>query len=437
MRTKILALSLAGMLATIGTATVYAATDVNFWHSMEGALGDRVNALVDDFNKSQSDYVVHAIYKGSYGESMNAGIAAFRAGNAPDILQVFEVGTATMMYAKGAIQPVQEMTEQIGDPINPDDFLGAVASYYSSPEGKLVSMPFNSSTPVFYYNKDAFKKAGLDPEAPPKTWDEVAEAGKKLRAAGLECGYTTSWPAWIQLETFGAWHNVPYASKDNGFKGLDARLQVDQPLYVRHMKFLAGMAKDGSFTYGGRGDAPNGLFTSGKCGMFTGSSGNRANIIKVGQFNFGTSSLPYHSDAPGAPQNTIIGGASLWVFAKKSPEVYKGVTRFFKFISSPEKAAQWHQVTGYVPVTKAGYELTRTSGFYDKNPGSDVAVKQLDAETTKNSRGIRLGYLPQIREIEDGAMEEIFAGKVTPEAGLDTMVKRGNELLERFEKGAK
>lgn len=435
MRARVFALSLAGIIASMGTA--HAATDINFWHSMEGALGERVNSLVSEFNETQSDYVVKAVYKGAYGESMNAGIAAFRAGNAPDILQVFEVGTATMMYAKGAIQPVQEMSEQAGDALDPADFLGAVASYYSSPEGKLVSMPFNSSTPVFYYNKDAFKKAGLDPEAPPKTWKEVGEAAKKLKAAGQECGYTTSWPAWIQLETFGAWHNVPYASQDNGFGGLDARLEINKPVFLKHMTFLANMSKEGTFTYGGRGDAPNGLFTGGKCAMFTGSSGNRANIIKTGQFEFGTSSLPYHDDVQGAPQNSIIGGASLWVFAKKSPEVYKGITKFFKFISSPEKAAEWHQGTGYVPVTKAGYELTQQSGFYDKNPGSDVAVKQLDATTTENSRGVRLGFLPQIRDIEDGEMEQIFAGKVTPEAGVETMVKRGNELLERFEKSVK
>lgn len=435
MRAKYFALSLAGLIATLGTA--HAATEINFWHSMVGALGDRVNSMAEQFNKSQTDYVVNAIYKGTYGESMNAGIAAFRGGNAPDILQVFEVGTATMMYAKGAIVPVQEMSENAGDPINPHDFLGAVASYYSSSDGKLISMPFNSSTPVFYYNIDAFKKAGLDPEKPPKTWDDVAQAAKKLRAAGLECGYSTAWPSWVQLETFSAWHNVPYASKDNGFGGLDARLEINKPLFVRHMTFLAKMAKEGTFTYGGRGDEANALFISGKCGMYTGSSGLRANIKKTGQFELGTSPLPYYADVKGTPQNTIIGGASLWVFAKKSPEVYKGITKFFKFLASPEQAAAWHQGTGYVPVTKAGYELTKKSGFYEKNPGTDVAVKELDATTTENSRGVRLGYLPQIRDIEDGEMEQIFAGKITPQQGLDTMVKRGNELLARFEKSVK
>ncbi|MFA7670385.1 MAG: sn-glycerol-3-phosphate ABC transporter substrate-binding protein UgpB, partial [Burkholderiaceae bacterium] len=406
MKLKLLALSLAGVLAVPGIGQ--AATEITFWHSMEGALGERVDELVEGFNQSQGDYVVNAVYKGTYGESMNAGIAAFRAGNAPDILQVFEVGTATMMHAKGAIKPIQEMSEEAGDPIDPTQFLGAVASYYSSSEGKLISMPFNSSTPVLYYNKDAFKKAGLDAENPPKTWKEVAEAGKKLREAGMECGYTTGWPSWIQMETFAAWHNVPYATQDNGFKGLDARLALDNDAFVKHFDFLAQMSKDGTFTYGGRGDASNALFTSGRCGMFTGSSGSRANIIRTGDFEFGTSSLPYHDDIQGAPQNTIIGGASLWVFAKKSPETYKGITHFFHYISSPEQAAEWHQNTGYVPVTKAGHKVTKQSGFYEQNPGTEVAVLQLDASTTENSRGIRLGFLPQIREIEDGEAERIF-----------------------------
>lgn len=433
MRFSRLALAVAAT-GVFGITTAHAATEIQFWHSMEGALGDRVNAIVADFNKANPDYHVNAVYKGNYGESMNAGIAAFRAGNAPDVLQVFEVGTATMMYAKGAIKPVQQMSEEVGDPINPKDFIGAVAGYYSSPEGKLVSMPFNSSTAVFYYNKDAFKKAGLDPNKPPKTWEELAADGAKLKAAGSECGYTTSWPSWIQLETFSAWHNIAYATKDNGFAGLDARLAVGNPLVQRHLENLAKLGKEGIFMYGGRGDDPNALFIGGKCAMITGSSGLRANIIKNAKFDFGTSTLPYYGDVKGAPQNAIIGGASLWVFANKKPEVYKGITKFFKYLSSPAVAAAWHQGTGYVPVTKAAYELTREQGFYDKNPGTDVGVKQLDVQTTAQSRGVRLGFLPQIREIEDANIESIVSGKVSAKDGLADMTKRGNELLEKFQK---
>ena len=428
------ALAIAGALAA---TSAQAATEITFWHAMEGPLGDRVNAIADAFNKANPDYVIKPIYKGSYNETMNAGIAAFRAGNAPDILQVFEVGTATMMAAKGAIVPVQEMSEKAGDPIDPKGFIGAVAGYYSSNDGKLVSMPFNSSTAVFYYNKDAFEKAGLDPNKPPKTWEELAADGAKLKAAGMQCGYTTAWPSWIQLETFSAWHNIAYATKNNGFGGTDARLAVDNPLVLRHMEFLSKLAKDGIFMYGGRGDAPNALFVSGKCAMITGSSGLRANVVQNAQFKFGISTLPYYGDVKGAPQNAIIGGASLWVFSKKSPDVYKGITKFFKYLASPEVAAQWHQGTGYVPVTKAAYELTKQQGFYDKNPGTEVGVQQLNVQTTAQSRGVRLGFLPQIRDIEDADIENIVSGKMTPKAGLQDMTARGDELLKKFQQSVK
>lgn len=171
--------------------------------------------------------------------------------------------------------------------------------------------------------------------------------------------------------------------------------------------------------------------------MFTGSSGSRANFAKNAPFKFGISTLPYYDDVPGAPQNSVIGGASLWVFNNKSPEVNKGITEFFQYIASPEVAAKWHQDTGYVPVVKEAYELTKASGFYDKNPGTDVPFIQLNVETTDESRGVRLGFLPQIRDIQDAEMENIFAQKVSVEQGLENMQKQANELLQRFENSNK
>lgn len=406
---------------------------ITFWHSMDGELGKTLQGIVDDFNKANPQYHVNAVFKGSYKDSMNAAIAAYRAKQAPDIVQVFEVGTATMMYSGGAIKPVQSMSEEVGDPIDPKAFVGAVAGYYSTPDGKLVSMPFNSSTPVLYYNKDLFKKAGLDPEKAPKTWAELREAAKKLKASGAECGYTTTWPAWILMENFAAWHNIPYASDNNGFGGLGARLQLDNPLFKRLFGDLAAMSKEGSFTYGGRGDAASSLFISGKCGIFTGSSGSRADIAKNGKFSFGISQLPYYQDVQGAPQNSIIGGASLWVFDGKDKNTYTGVTKFLKYLASSEVNAKWHQATGYVPVVKAAYDLSKQQGFYDKNPGADVPIKQLSADTTDQSRGVRLGSLPDIREVEEGAMEKIFNGSTPPEAALADMQKQGNEILQKFQ----
>jgi len=423
------------LMAMAGSAQ--AATDVTWWYSNTGAVSDRIQSMVADFNQSQSDYKVKAIYKGGYDESMSAAIAAFRAGNAPDILQVFEVGTATMMYSKGAIKPVSEVMKLAGEKFDPSVYIPAVAGYYTSPKGEMLSLPFNSSTTVFFYNKDMFEKAGLDPNKPPITWPEVAVAAAKLKASGAPCAFTTGWQSWVQLESFSTWHNVEFASKNNGFGGLDARLKFNSPLHVRHIQNLANWAKQGYFTYAGRKTEPEAKFYTGQCGMLTSSSAAYGNIKKNAKFKFGVSTLPYYSDVKGAPQNTIIGGASLWVMSGKSKDVYKGVAKFFQYLSQPEVQAKWHQETGYLPITKAAYELTKKSGFYEQNPGTDVAVKQMIVKTTDKSRGIRLGNFVQIRGIIDEELENVWAGKKTAQQGLDDAVKRGNELLARFERANK
>jgi sn-glycerol 3-phosphate transport system substrate-binding protein len=166
------------------TGPAAAQTEIQWWHAHGGALGERVNEIADNFNRSQSAYKLVATFKGNYSETMTAGIAAFRAGKPPHILQVFEVGTATMMGAKGAIKPIHELMQETGQAFDPSNYLSAVTGYYTTTDGKMLSMPFNSSTPVFWYNKDAFKKAGLDADNPPKTWPEVADAARKLIAAG-------------------------------------------------------------------------------------------------------------------------------------------------------------------------------------------------------------------------------------------------------------
>ncbi|MFY8104341.1 MAG: sn-glycerol-3-phosphate ABC transporter substrate-binding protein UgpB [Ramlibacter sp.] len=414
-----------------------AQTEIQWWHSMGGALGEWVNDLAKDFNNSQKDYKIVPTFKGSYDESMTAAIAAFRAGNAPHVLQVFEVGTATMMASKNAIVPVGKVMQDAGLKFDPNAYVPAVAGYYTAPNGQMLSFPFNSSTPVFHYNKDAFKAAGLDPEKPPRTWPEVALAAAKLKTSGHKCPYTTSWISWTQLETFSAWHNTEFATKGNGMRGTDARLSFNSPLHVRHIENLANMAKTGLFIYKGRGNAADGTFVSGECAMITGSSALYGNIKRNAKFAAGISTLPYYPDVTGAPQNTVIGGASLWVMAGKKSEEYKGVAQFFAHLSKAEEAAKSHQRTGYLPVTKAAYEMTEKSGFYKQNPGTDVSVEQMIRKTTDKSRGIRLGNFVQIRTIVDEETEQIWSGRKGVKEALDSAVKRGNEQLERFEKANK
>jgi len=414
--------------------SAYAQTEIQWWHSMNAVNGEWVNDLAKEFNASQKDYKIMPVYKGQYDESMTAAIAAYRAGNGPNILQVFEVGTATMMASKSATVPVAKLMKDTGEMFDPAAYIPAVASYYTASNGQMMSFPFNSSTTVFYYNKDAFKVAGLDPNKAPSTWPEVALAAAKLKASGHKCPMSIAWQGWTQLESFSTWHNVEFATKANGLGGLDARLKTNSPLHVRHIENLGNMAKQGLFIYKGRGNVPEASFVSGECAMMTTSSGFYGNVKKNAKFAFGLAPLPYYPDVPGAPQNTVIGGASLWVLAGKKQEEYKGVAKFFSFISSPEVQSASHKRTGYLPVTTASFALTEKSGFYKENPGTDVAPNQMIRKTTTNSRGIRLGNYLLVRAIEDEELEQVWAGKKTAKEALDTIVSRGNEVLARFEK---
>ena len=430
MKFRIAAAAVATFTACLPLAS-QAQTEIQWWHSMGGALGEWVNDQAKDFNATQKDYKIVPTFKGTYDESMTAAIAAFRAGNAPHILQVFEVGTATMMASKQAIVPVTEVMKKAGIKFDPAAYVPAVAGYYTAPSGDMLSFPFNSSTTVFHYNKDAFKAAGIDNV--PTTWPEVALAAAKLKANGHKCPFTTSWVSWTQLESFSAWHNVEFASKSNGMKGLDTRLTFNTPLHVRHIENLANMSKQALFVYKGRGNLADATFVSGECAMMTGSSALYGNIKRNAKFAAGTGALPYYPDVPGSPQNTVIGGASLWAMSGKPAGDYKGVGQFYAFLSQPAEAAKSHQRTGYLPLTKASFEMTEKSGFYKQNPGTDVSVTQMIRKTTDKSRGIRLGNFVQIRAINDEELEQVWAGKKSAKEALDTAVKRGNEQLERFQ----
>lgn len=409
---------------------------VEFWYALGKPLGDVLVSIVMDFNNSQDKYYVDPIYKGGYADTMNAAIAAFRAGKAPHIVQIFEVGTATMMAAKGAIKPVYELAEETGWDLDPNIYIPAVRGYYSEGD-KMISMPLNSSTPIMYYNKDAFRKAGLDPENPPQTWAELRAAAKQLVDSGaIPCGFTFEWPTWTQLENFSAIHNVPLATKANGLLGMDAELVFNSDLHVRHLQTLIDMQNEGSFKYGGRDGAATVLFPSGECGIIHASSAARARIKRESQFDWGVTFLPYYDDVPGAPINSIIGGASLWVMNApgRTQEEFQAVAEFFKYISQPEVDARWHQETGYLPITHGGYEKTKADGYYEQNPGADIPYKQLTrTEPTENSLGLRLGDMPQIRIIVYEEWEKAFQGQQTAKEAMDNAVRRGNEVLRAFE----
>ena len=409
-------------------------TQIVLWHSMAGSLGETLNNLIQKFNQSQSDYEVVPVYKGDYPETLTATIAAFRSGKQPDIAQVLEVGTATLLHPPGMVVPVNQLMQQTNTSINVNDILPEIRFYYSDPKSGLLALPFNSSSPVLFYNKAAFTKAGLDPNNPPKTWDELAQDAQKILKAGYSCGFTTGWPSWIQVESFSAWHNLPLASQNNGFDGLNATLEFNNPTVVKHVAQVADWQKQHIFMYAGREDQAMPLFTSGQCAMLMESSGSVPDLVSYSQFPVGVAALPYMADVKGAPQNTIIGGAALWALSGRSAENNKGIAQFFAFWLSPDTQMAWSKATGYLPVTQTAYQALQAAGYYKTNPGSEIAIKELlNHQPTDNSRGFRLGNYMAIRNIINQQLESAWSGETTAQQAMDAAVQQGNQQLKQFE----
>ncbi len=427
-------LSVLALAASFSAAA--AQTEIQWWHAMGGELGQKLEAVAAAYNASQSEFKVTPSFKGTYAETMTAAIAAFRAKEQPAIVQVFEVGTGTMMAAKGAIYPVYQLMKDAGEPFDPAGFLPAVVGYYTDSEGNMLSMPFNSSTPIMYYNKDVFEKAGLDRNTPPKTWEDVEAFSKKIMESGAaKCGFTSGWISWAQLENFSAWHNQPIGTMENGFGGLATELTVNGPVQARHWENMARWQKEGVFSYGGPGggaDAPPKFYTQ-ECAIYMNSSASRAGVVaNAKEFEVGYGMLPHYADI--APQNSIIGGATLWVMTGRPEAEYKAAANFFTFLSSPEVQAQWHQDTGYLPITQAAWDLSKSQGYYDANPGADVSIQQMTLNApTGNSKGLRFGSYVQIRGIIDEEFQALLSGQKDAQTALNDLVARGNVLIREFE----
>lgn len=446
-------LALIAALLVIGQpAESLAKTDIHFWHGVSGQLAEALEAQAKEFNASQGDYEVKPLRKGSYAETLTAAIAAYRQKNPPHIVQVFEVGTQTMMLS-GAVYPVHELMQQHEIKVDWSDFIKPVVGYYTK-DGKLYSMPYNSSTPIFYYNKDAFKKAGLDPEKPPKTWKDVEAYAKKILNAGAaKCGFSTGWPSWTMMENMHATHDQPFATKNNGFGGVEGvDLLINREFGQKHVGQLAAWQKDNIYSYGGRGGAADPKFVSGDCAMYIQSSALIGGFTRSVKFDWGTAELP-HWGPPYKKATSIIGGATLWVLKGKPQAEYRGVAKFLEFLAKPENQMAWHVNTGYLAVSNTAVKNLEQGYHFVKNPKQYTAFAQLtglpptppaamrdkkaappkpERVATANSSGLRLGNFVQIRDVIESELENIFGGKKTAKQGLDDAVTKSNALLKDF-----
>jgi sn-glycerol 3-phosphate transport system substrate-binding protein len=407
-----------------------AKTEIQWWHAMTGFLGEKVNEITQKFNASQTEYEVKAVHKGTYTETLTAGIAAFRAKNPPQILQVFEVGTQTML-SSGAIYPVYQLMKDQGIQIDWADFISIVRSYYSK-DGNLYSMPFNSSTAILYYNKSFLQKAGLDPNKPPATFDEIEKMAKAAVSSGAtKIGFTTAWPSWTLVENMHAWHDQPFADQENGFAALATQLKINGAFGVKLWELLARWQKEGIYTYSGRGSKGDQPIINGEAAIGLASTALVGTLTKTAKFEWGTGNLPRMA---GFPQgNSIIGGATLWVMKGHKPAEYKAVAKFLEFLGKTEQQAWWHSITGYVPISNSALKSLQATDHFKKNPNLWTAFGQITSgKTTANSQGIRLGNLVAIRDTIEEELENVIGGKKTPKQGLDDAVKKGDGFLKEF-----
>ncbi|MHB8296078.1 MAG: extracellular solute-binding protein [Acidimicrobiales bacterium] len=424
--------------ATSSTSTPAAVSghpvNLTVWTAFSGVLGASFGHLVNQFNASQSAYHVVADYKGSYSQVLSDTIAAFRAHAAPNISQIFDAGTATIMDAPGTYVPVHKLMAQYKIPFSTSDFIGGAASYYETNSNQLDSLPFNSSTPVLFYNKKELAASGIS--QPPTTWSQLAADASTLAAHGQRCALTSSgaYVMWTDMEQFAVWNGYPYATADNGYSAIKGvKLQIDTPPFISHLGLLGALASKGQYIWNGVNTSTVPLFTNGTCAFYEQSSADMTTIQAGAKFPFGVSELPIVSGDTKAPQNTVVGGASLWVLAGAPSDTYRGDAEFLHFLMSASTQAYWASHTGYVPVTPAGSALLKSQNFYATHPNDLVAVKELtNKPPTPTTRGIRLGYLPEIRQVEASAISEVLSGKETAAQALASAQTKGDQILSQF-----
>jgi sn-glycerol 3-phosphate transport system substrate-binding protein len=415
-------------------------TPIEMWIGVTGPAQETLVALGQEFNASQQQFTVNVSFRGQYPEQRAAAFAAFRAGNPPHIMQMFDAGTGDMFGLPRATVPVSEVFQRAGLTFDPSAIIGPARGYYSRPDGTLLSMPYNVSTAVLFYNKDVFRKAGLDPNKPPATWPEMIDAAKKIRATNAaECGFSTTWLAWIMLEQFSAVHDLPLSTAANGRGGLNAVLNFNDAPRARMVQTLIDLSRDKSFQYGGRSNDANALFVAGTCGMLLQSSGGHAGIQRDLKAEFGVAPLPHFPDVVAQPKNGTLGGASLWVFnaPNRTQAEFTGVAQFLSFLARTDNVVRFAKATGFLPFTNAGFQAMQQEGFFQQNPGRDVPILQLLRGTpTANSSGYRFGRWTEIRDFYHEEVERALQGQQTAQAALDNAVRRGNEALRQFERTA-
>jgi len=433
MRTRRLALfthALTVLVIVVGAPPALAApTEIEVWHTMKGAAATTFVDLVTRFNSEQSDVRVHPQYKGEEAETVAAGIDAARLKKAPHLLQVSDEQSG-VLWTAGVARPLFEVLPLAKSP-DFNFFLPGTVSFMKNAQGQLYGFPLKASVPVLFYNKEAYRKVGLDPEVPPRTWRElqVHLLALKTPGSGINCAYTTSDQAWIHIENLGTWHGEAIATRNNGLDGPGATLTFNGLLHVRHTALMMSWVKAEIFSYSGRHKQGDARFLSGECATLSSASNALGDLRAGAGFEFGIAPMPYHEEGARQPVNTLVGGSSLWVMGGKSQAEYTAVAKFLAYFATPVIAARWHQETGNLPLTQAAYLASEKTGFYQSVSGLGPIMKAAATSVGSVTRGIRLPNYHRVRDVMDTQLEAVWDGSKAAKLALDDAVRLGNTVM--------
>ena len=422
-------------LLSASAAQAQSKVKFEFWHGLTAQLGDVMEGHCKRFNESQSKYEAVCIGQGGYDKAEQNTIAAYRSKQQPTLVQIYDAGTVNFMLS-GAIYPANQFVKDFNIKTDWTDYFPGIANYYATSKGDMWSFPYNSSTALMYWNKDAWAKIGKTKA--PETIEEWFSDLRKMKTAGVECGFAFDYDTWMPLEQFSAIHNIPVATKNNGYDGMDAELVFNKGKFVDYMKDWKKLLdeKVARIQTAQTGKTKNQAFAEGTCASMLSSVADHGVIgaTAVPGMKWGVAMLPVYEGFK--RQNSLVGGASIWIMQGKSKEEYEGAAAYLDFLAKAEEALWFSTVTGYIPVRNSGFEFLKSNKFYEdpKYVGRELAIASLTATPTSgNSRGIRLGNFTQIRAEIRAELEAAFTGTKDMQTALNDAADRSNQILRRFE----
>lgn len=424
---KVLKTCVAAIAAVFSIGAAHAAPQkILVWHSMDNAHKAVFESFVEQFNKSQKDVIVE-LSAAPDQPALTAGVAqAVKDKRAPHLVQLSDEFSPETVAKDNRVLPLHELLAK--HPIRDVRwFLPQTSNYVRDGRGRLLALPLMAEIPVLFYNRDLYKKAGINPDQPPTTWRDLQNQLIALQEAGVSCPYATSRMVWVHQENLAASNNQPFASRNNGLDGGRPDLLVNSQLHIRHMATMTSWVRARLLTTATFGDEADATFANGDCAVLSAGTGAWAQLDPR-KFTPGVAPLPRYLEASKEAGMPLVSGSALWALAGHTAAENKATASFIAWLVSPNVAAQWHQQTGYLPLTEAAARAADVS-FYNRIPGAQQVVTQMDKTPSAYSRGLRIPRYQAVLEILNEETARTLRGEKPAMQAQADAVKRAAVVM--------